>query len=168
MSVLYRCFVHFHPYTRQATPLGSLPLFQCTLVNQRPIKLNFGMFFKRLSYQGSKLRQIVDDRYTASVLLGLSQTFQNSLGENHNILSSANVCRRASDNSSVTVSTPGLNCNETNYGGNYVSETAQDTSDPVVVTKRVRRRGKYTPQERERIRFILTFSLTSSLTAFCL
>jgi hypothetical protein len=87
-------------------------------------------------FQGTRLRQVVDDRYTASVLLGLSQTFQDSAGENHNILSSSNICQNAYATALA----------ENNwFGDNTIAGTP-------TAPKRIRRRGKYTPQERERIR----------------
>ena len=92
--------------------------------------------------QGIRLRQIVDDRYTASVLLGLSQTFQDSAGENHNILSSVNICRNAY----------AIALAENNWFGESAS------AGTPTVPKRIRRRGKYTPQERERIRLVISSS----------
>jgi hypothetical protein len=106
------------------------------------------------------LRQIVDDRYTASVLLGLSQTFQNSMGENHNILSSANVCNAmdscpntASNNARrLTAASPLLGREP---DSSVPHDNTDENSKQNGITKRVRRRGKYTPQERERIRLNL-------------
>jgi hypothetical protein len=77
----------------------------------------------------------VDERHTASVLLGLSKIFQDSSGENHDIMSSSTICDNA-----------------------YAIALADDilfknapTGTPTAL-KRIRRRGKYTPQEREKIR----------------
>jgi len=84
-----------------------------------------------LQKEGTRLRQIVDERYTASVLLGLSQTFKDSSGENHTVLSAASICENAfckADNS-------------------FLGEVNTVGGD-----KRKRRRGKCTSQERERIR----------------
>lgn len=109
-------------------------------------------------WQGKKLRQIVDDRYTASVLLGLSQTFQNSMGENHNILSSANVCNamnscpNANANSARRL-TVASNLSGSEPDSNVPHDNTDENSKQNGTTKRVRRRGKYTPQERERIRY---------------
>ena len=81
-----------------------------------------------LRAESLRLRQLVDERYTADLLVGMS-----SGGEEKQVplQSSAMLC-----GPSVTTST----------------SQEQVPDDSVSVQKRVRRRGKYTPQEREKIR----------------
>jgi hypothetical protein len=79
---------------------------------------------------------MVDERYTASVLLGLSQTYQDSSGEKIALKSSVMICNNAYASALA----------ENNWFG--------DNSTSPTVPKRIRRRGKYSPQERERIRYL--------------
>lgn len=119
-----------------------------------------------MNLQGKKLRQIVDERYTASVLLGLSQTFQNSLGENLDIQSSANICSGASlscENHAANAAgrsfqrcPPGTQLGSDSNPQDVDAKHVMDSNGiPCPTVKRVRRRGKYTPQERERIRLVI-------------
>ena len=117
--------------------------------------------------QGKKLRQIVDERYTASVLLGLSQTFQNSLGEDLDIRSSVAICSGAASLCVNPVANsvgrgfqhfppgtqPGSESNPIDDADEKYTMDSNDAQCPT--TKRVRRRGKYTPQEREKIRSVI-------------
>lgn len=110
------------------------------------------------------MRQIVDDRYTARVLLGLSQTYKNNLGENFDVQTSATICQNGfaprADNGVPTQN----GCDATFVplqGGSIDDENDADNADGTTMgadqnttTKRVRRRGKYTPQEREKIRLV--------------
>ena len=115
-------------------------------------------------WQGKKLRQIVDDRYTARVLLGLSQTYKNNLGENFDVQTSATICQNGNAPCSGNGSSTLNGCDETNIsndGGsnedeNYLNNAVGTTmgADQSTTTKRARRRGKYTPQEREKIRYL--------------
>ena len=116
-----------------------------------------------ISRQGKKLRQIVDDRYTARVLLGLSQTYKNDLGENFDVQTSATICQNGNVPCSIKGSSNLTGCDDTNIsndGGsnedeNYLNNADGTTmgADQSTTTKRARRRGKYTPQEREKIRY---------------
>ena len=91
---------------------------------------------KELQSESNKLRQIIDDRFTACALLGLSQQ-TNQAGENIPILSSATICKKT-DFENIDSSE------------SFNIEDTSPTKSPT--NKRVRRRGKYSPQERERIR----------------
>ena len=90
--------------------------------------------------QGNRLRLMVDERYTASVLLGMTQTIEDSAGERIPIKSSATICQNAY---AVAMA-------ENNLFGDHATATAAGSSPQE--PKRVRRRGKYSPQERERLR----------------
>lgn len=101
--------------------------------------------------QGTRLRQLVDERYTASSLLNLSNvnstcSNSNTNGENtvHNegtqILPSSQIC----NNSYLQI-----------LRENSWLRDGASSNIPIFPTtpeKRVRRSGKYTPQERDRIR----------------
>lgn len=101
------------------------------------------------------------------MLLGLSQTFKNSLGENLNIQSSANICSGASLSAeNHAANSAGRNFQRCPPGTQSGSDSnPQEDSEaknimnsnsvPGATIKRVRRRGKYTPQERERIRSVV-------------
>ena len=80
---------------------------------------------------------MVDERYTAGVLLGMTQVEDDQDGSKVPIKSSANIC------SNSYVSTLAEN--------KWLGENLGAISPQV--SKRVRRRGKYTPQERENIRY---------------
>ena len=96
------------------------------------------------------------------MLLGLSQTYKNNLGENFDVQTSATICQ----NGYVSrLEKGGLaqNGRDETYapheGGANEDENDADNADGIpmgadqsTTTKRVRRRGKYTPQEREKIR----------------
>ena len=85
--------------------------------------------------QGLRLRQMVDERYTASVLLGMScQTYQDLSGEPIALKSSHMICNNAYATAMAD--------------NNWFGENGSSPSGQ----KRIRRRGKYSPQERERIR----------------
>jgi hypothetical protein len=90
---------------------------------------------KELEDESASLRSRVDSRYTASVLLGLGNGTDDKSGKD--ILSSSTVC--GSD--PVGMLEP---------GGVFDSALADHNLTETV--RRVRRRGKYTPQERETIR----------------
>lgn len=90
-----------------------------------------------LQSESNQLRQIIDDRFTACALLGLSQE-TNQAGEKIPILSSATICKKS--NFDIIDSSDSLN----------IDHLSPSTKSPT--NKRVRRRGKYSPQERERIR----------------
>ena len=81
-----------------------------------------------LKTETSRLRQLVDERYTADLLVGMSLG-----GEDKKIplQSSAMLCGPSTTTSTTQEQVPEENGS---------------------VQKRVRRRGKYTPQEREKIR----------------
>jgi hypothetical protein len=83
---------------------------------------------------------MVDERYTASVLLGMTQTIEDSAGERIPIKSSATICQNAY----------AIAMAENNLFGDNATATAAGSSPQE--PKRVRRRGKYSPQERERLR----------------
>lgn len=85
------------------------------------------------------MRQLVDERYTASALLGLNQAVDDESGGTIILQTSANLC-------SVPYT-------EVLADYKWAAEEPQngELSNSI---KRVRRRGKYTPQERERIRLI--------------
>jgi hypothetical protein len=95
-----------------------------------------------------RLRQIVDERYTASSLLGLSQNYVADPITSA-LLPSTSICgnyysKIVTENQWLLGDEPSslvLNAIEIN------SATCPQQ------TKRVRMRGKYTPQEREKIRF---------------
>jgi hypothetical protein len=80
---------------------------------------------------------VVDERYTASALLGLKQE-TNVSGEIVQLQPSSSLCNSTS-------------CKEALAEYMLLGDQGQlkEGSGP---QKRVRRRGKYTPQERERIR----------------
>ena len=96
------------------------------------------------------------------MLLGLSQTYKNNLGENFDVQTSATICQNGfaprADNRDPTQN----ECDATfvpRQGGSIDDENDADNADGTTMgadqnktTKRVRRRGKYTPQEREKIR----------------
>jgi len=86
-----------------------------------------------LKIESNLLRQMIDERFTACALLGLSQQ-TNQDGESIPIMSSATICKKSA-----------LNHNASDVADNMNSENAS----PI---RRARRRGKYSPQERERIR----------------
>jgi len=90
-----------------------------------------------LQSESNQLRQIIDDRFTACALLGLSQQ-TNQAGENIPILSSASICKK-----------PNFDFID-NSDNIHIENASPSTKSPT--NKRVRRRGKYSPQERERIR----------------
>mmetsp|Transcript_25359 Transcript_25359/g.27712 ORF Transcript_25359/g.27712 Transcript_25359/m.27712 type:complete len:459 (-) Transcript_25359:542-1918(-) len=96
----------------------------------------------QLFEEGQKLRQMIDERYTASSLLGLSQ--------------SPNT-KRENDQNKVALVPSSTICN--NFYENIITENnwIKDTNgnpyfQPVQTAKRVRRSGKLNPQEREKIR----------------
>lgn len=87
-----------------------------------------------------KLRQLVDERYTASSLLGLSNKFILAKDE-QSLVPSSSICHNffeevLKENSWLRDSTGQLILNDTSTN----------------TTKRVRRSGKYSPQERDNIR----------------
>jgi len=85
-----------------------------------------------LKIESNLLRQMIDERFTACALLGLSQQ-TNQDGESIPIMSSATICKKS-----------------TNHNGSDVAENMNsENASPI---RRARRRGKYSPQERERIR----------------
>ena len=85
-----------------------------------------------LKIESNLLRQMIDERFTACALLGLSQQ-TNQDGESIPIMSSATICKKS-----------------TNHNGDDVADNMNsENASPI---RRARRRGKYSPQERERIR----------------
>ena len=97
--------------------------------------LAYAARIKELEDETTQLRSRVDARYTASVLLGLSNSTDAEKGTE--IISSTAVCGREL----VGMLEP---------GGVFATALAEHNLDEIV--RRVRRRGKYTPQERETIR----------------
>ena len=95
-------------------------------------------FFFSSFTEGSRLRLMVDERYTASVLLGMTQTVADAGGERVPIKSSASICQNAY---AVAMA-------ENSIFGDTAAASTTSPQEP----KRVRRRGKYSPQERERLR----------------
>lgn len=89
--------------------------------------------------EGVKLRQIIDERYTASSLLGLSQAIGGNGTSSIKLLPSSVLCNDYY--SKVLAENSWLS-----------GENGPGKDEPSVVSKRVRRSGKYSPQERERIR----------------
>ena len=85
-----------------------------------------------LKVESNLLRQMIDERFTACALLGLSQQ-TNQDGESIPILSSATVCKKSS----------------LDFTSSDIADMNVDIASPI---RRARRRGKYSPQERERIR----------------
>ena len=90
-----------------------------------------------------KLRQLVDERYTVSSLLGLSRTSTDKAGESIKLLSSSGICSNVYEN----VLSENMWMKESSTNASTNTELSPEYSN-----KRVRRSGKYTPQERERIR----------------
>lgn len=90
-----------------------------------------------LQKEGSHLRQVIDERYTASSLLGLRDSLDLQSGELVSIKSSSNI------SSNVYESFVAENLNA-------IPDTSSENNQQP--TKRVRRRGRYDPQERDRIR----------------
>lgn len=84
------------------------------------------------------LRILHIKNYTSSISLGLCRTFKDSTGENHTVLSSASIC----ENAWCTAVNENL----------FLAEEVHEVGGG---KKRTRRRGKYTQQERERIRFVV-------------
>ena len=85
-----------------------------------------------LKIESNLLRQMIDERFTACALLGLSQQ-TNQDGESIPIMSSVTICKKS-----------------TNHNGNDAADNMNsENASPI---RRARRRGKYSPQERERIR----------------
>lgn len=92
--------------------------------------------------QGIKLRQLIDERYTASSLLGLSQLGDSSRESLIPMLPSSSICR--------------------NYYADTLLENTWPKDDQASAStpKRVRRSGKYSQQERDRIRCAYLNSLS--------
>ena len=91
------------------------------------------------------LRQLVDERYTASSLLGLSNCMSILKDENQFVPSNS-ICH--------------------NYFEEVLKENSwlRDSSGQLILNdsstqaiKRVRRSGKYSPQERDHVRYIYVF-----------
>ena len=107
-----------------------------------------------LKADGDKLRQLVDERYTASLLLGLSQT-QVSSGKSIELKPSKTICGHAyleivnnpnwfgGDETALptTIST-----------SNHANGDSMNGHDNNNNDKKNRKRSKFSPQERERIR----------------
>lgn len=110
-----------------------------------------------------RLRQIIDERYTASSLLGLSRTPQNAGG------------RRSPDNK-LQIEPSSSICG--NYYETVINENSwlKDSNgvpynQNIPTTKRVRRSGKYTPEEREVIRYfyiVFRYGITVHFCCICL
>ena len=98
--------------------------------------LAYAARIKELEEETTQLRSRVDARYTASVLLGMSSGSTDA-ETGTEIVSATTVCGRES----VGMLEP---------GGVFANALADHNLDETV--RRVRRRGKYTPQERETIR----------------
>jgi hypothetical protein len=99
---------------------------------------------------------MIDERYTASSLLGLSQ--------------SPNT-KRENDQNKVALVPSSTICN--NFYENIITENnwIKDTNgnpyfQPVQTAKRVRRSGKLNPQEREKIRLDITSLYRCGLLIF--
>ena len=97
----------------------------------------FAARIKELEGEAADLRSRVDARYTASVLLGLGGSSSNGDSGSVEIKSSTAVC----GSGPVTMMGP---------DGVFAQALADNQLNETV--RRVRRRGKYTPQEREMIR----------------
>jgi hypothetical protein len=95
--------------------------------------------------QGEKLRQLIDDRYTASGLLGLSNTVIDKSGDQVALVPSSQICNNYYHQ--VLAENNWLREGSVMMGLPFVNMPM-----PVQTEKRVRRSGKYTPQEREHIR----------------
>lgn len=90
---------------------------------------------------------MIDERYTASGLLGLREAITDKSGDKVPILPSSQVC----DNYYHQVLSENSWLRE---GHSLVGLPFVNLPLPVHPEKRVRRSGKYTPQERERIRSV--------------
>lgn len=88
--------------------------------------------------QGTRLRQLIDERYTASSLLGLSQALSKRDPDQVQLKPSSSVC----ENYYAEVMTE----------NNWVRDSNGAPLHSSTGVKRVRRSGKYTQQERETIR----------------
>jgi hypothetical protein len=84
---------------------------------------------------------MVEERYTASVLLGMSQTtYDEASGEKITIKAPTSICGNAYA--------------EATAENGWFNEGSGVATSPT--QKRVRRRGRYSPQERERIRCVMS------------
>jgi len=97
----------------------------------------FAARIKEMEEEATDLRSRVDARYTASVLLGLGGSTCSSDGNSTEVLNSTMVCGR-----------PPVSM----MGQDGVFAKALEDNHLNDTARRVRRRGKYTPQEREIIR----------------
>lgn len=95
---------------------------------------------KQLNTQRGRLRQMVDEISTASVLLGLSQTSD----ENTSTESSNGSLGSSRQNAQKLIHE-----SELAYSNEQGYSNEQEDQQP---NKRVRRQGRYSPQEREIIR----------------
>lgn len=98
--------------------------------------LVFMFYFISFALQGQHLRQMIDEQYTATSLLGLSHGSNN---RDVKLMPSALVCGNRYE----------AVLSEHNWLAGDGSIPGKDSAQ-----KRVRRSGKYSPQERERIRYV--------------
>lgn len=102
-------------------------------------------------FQGIKLRQLIDERYTASSLLNLSQSVNDDTHHQAGdvavtLMPSTSICK----NFYADVLAENGFLRDGFMGSSPSMNSIPLSAGP---TKRVRRSGKYSPQERDRIRY---------------
>jgi hypothetical protein len=96
---------------------------------------------KELKEEGARLRMLVDETYIAGSLLGLKDSMVENSGKVP-VKTSASICR---------------NFYELQCADQLLQDGSTDCLEEAVKvpTKRIRRTGRYDPQERDKIRFVI-------------